>query len=131
MGQGEPFEAVAREYSEDPETAQTGGRLDRWFSESDNLIGEITTHEFHDRILGLAIGEISKPFFFHGSYYIAQVREREEPRSLAFDEVREQIMAGLRAKKHDENTVQMEQELLKEAGVKIFESTIESMLKAN
>jgi parvulin-like peptidyl-prolyl isomerase len=131
MQKGEAFEAVAREYSEDPETAQNGGRLDRWFSESGNLIGEITTHEFHDRILGLSIGDISKPFNFHGSYYVVQVREREEPRPLAFDEVKEQIMAELRAKKHDENTVQMEQALLKEANIKIFDSTIKSMLKAN
>lgn len=126
---GEPFEKVAREYSEDPETAKKGGELDDWISESDNMLEEIGSHVFHENVLGLAEGEVSSPFYFNGSYYIVKVRERKEPRPLSFEEAREQIKAELSAKKHEEMTRKMGQTLLEKANLLIYDEVIESMLE--
>jgi len=126
---GEPFEEVAREYSEDPETGQKGGEIDEWISESSNLFEEMSFHTFHENVLNLPKGEISPPFYFHDSWYIVKVRERKEPRSLSFEEAREHIKAELSAKKHEELTRSMGQTLLEKADLVIYDDVIESMLK--
>jgi len=126
---GQPFEEVAREYSEDPETAPKGGEIDQWILESGNLFEEMTSHTFHENVLNLPAGEISPPFYFHGSWYIVKVRERKEPRLLAFEEAREFIKAELSAKKHEELTRSMGQTLLEKANLVIYDDVIESMLE--
>lgn len=126
---GQPFEEVAREYSEDPETAPKGGEIDEWISESGDLFEEMSSHTFHKKVLSLSEGEISPPFYFQGSWYIVKVRERKEPRPLAFEEAREHIEAELSAKKHEELTRSMGQTLLEKADLVIYDDVIESMLE--
>jgi parvulin-like peptidyl-prolyl isomerase len=128
---GEPFEKVARDYSEDTETAKNGGKLDKWISESGDMFEELTSHTFHENVLSLPAGKISSPFYFHGSYYIVKVRERKEPRSLSFKEAREQIKNELTAIKHEELRRKMGQTLLEKANLVIYDEVIESMLKTN
>ncbi len=125
----EPFENVAREYSEDLETAEKGGEIDEWISESSNLFEEVTTHTFHEIVLGLAADEISPPFYFQGSYYIVKVRERREPRPLSLEEAREVIKAELSAKKHEELTHSMGNTLLEKANLVIYDGEIKAMLE--
>lgn len=126
---GEPFEEIAREYSEDPETAQTGGEFDSWVSESDNLFEEITSHTFHENVLSLPVGEISYPFQFGGSWYIITVRERKEAEMMLLEDVREHIRLELKTKKHEELTDGMGETLLQEANLVIYDDVINSMLK--
>jgi peptidyl-prolyl cis-trans isomerase C len=131
LKKGEPFEKIAQEYSEDAKTAEKGGRIDGWISESSNLLQEITSHTFHEVVLGLDEGEISSPFYFHGSYYIVKVQERKEPRPQSFEEAREQIKAELSASKHEEMTRKMGLTLFAKANLVIYDEVIESMLKEN
>jgi len=128
---GEPFGKVAAEYSEDPETAKNGGALDGWISEDANIIAEIANHGFHDNVLGLGENEISRPFIFNGSYYIVQVRKRQAPSPMAFEEARPLIEAELKGRKHDELVLNMENSLLEQADMVIFEPVIEAMLAKN
>jgi parvulin-like peptidyl-prolyl isomerase len=128
---GVPFATIAMEYSEDPETAKNGGALDGWISEEANIIAEIASHGFHDNVLGLGENEISRPFIFHGSYYIVQVRKRQEPSPMAFEEARQLIETELKARRHDELTLNMEKTLLEQADMVIFEPVIEAMLAKN
>ncbi|MBW1697575.1 MAG: peptidyl-prolyl cis-trans isomerase [Deltaproteobacteria bacterium] len=72
LKKAQPFEEVAREYSEDPETAKKGGAIDGWISESSDLLEEIAAHILHENVLPLSAGEISDPFYFHGSWYIVK-----------------------------------------------------------
>ena len=124
----ESFENAAREYSEDPETAEKGGEIDEWISESGNLFDEIAMHTFHEIVLGLARDEISPPFYFQGSYYIVKVRERKEPRPLSLEDSREVIKAELSAKKHEELTYSMGNTLLEKANLVIYDGEIRAML---
>ena len=126
---GEPFEKVAQEYSEDPETAPQGGEIDEWIYESNDPLNELVSHFFHQKIFGLGVGKISSPFYFQGSWYIVKVRERQEPRQLTFEEAREPIKAELTAIKHDEITRKMEKSLLESANLVIYDKVIKSMLK--
>lgn len=125
---GQPFENVAREYSEDPETGPKGGEIDVWISESNDFFKEISSHTFHENVLNLPVGEISPPFYFQGSWYIVKVRERKEPRALSFEESKEHIKEELSAKKHEELTLKMRQTLLENADLVIYDDVIESML---
>jgi len=126
---GEPFDKIAEEYSEDPETAKNGGSLSGWISESTEIFMEIANYGFHENVLGLGKKDISRPFLFHGSYYLVQVRERQEPNPMAFEEAREMIESEIKARKYDELAEQMENTLLKQANPVIFEKVIDLMLK--
>ena len=128
---GAPFATIALQYSEDPETAKNGGALDGWISEDANLLAEIANHGFHENVLGLGENEISRPFIFHGSYYIVQVRKRQNPSPMPFEEAREIIRSNLNARKHEELTRDMEKTLLEQADLVIFEPVIEAMLAKN
>jgi parvulin-like peptidyl-prolyl isomerase len=128
---GEPFGKIAMEYSEDPETATTGGSLDGWISETTGIIEEFANHGFHENVLGLGEEDISRPFLFNSSYYIVQVRSRQEPSPMPFNEARERIEIELKARKHEEMTLKMEETLLSQADLIIFDKVIESILKGN
>jgi parvulin-like peptidyl-prolyl isomerase len=126
---GEPFEKVAEEYSEDPETAKNGGALSGWISENNEIFTEIANHGFHENVLGLGEKDISRPFLFRGSYYLVQVRERQEPNPMAFEEAREMIENEIKARKHEQLAEQVESTLLKQANPIIFDKVIDLMLK--
>ena len=128
---GEPFSKIATEYSEDKETAKNGGSLEGWISESAEIIEEIASHSFHENVLGLGEKDISRPFLFHGSYYIVQVRERQDPSPIPFDDARIAIEAELRARKHDKLSMQMEKTIIDQSELIIFDQAIESILKDN
>ena len=128
FGKAEPFDKIAQEYSEDPETAKNGGALEGWISEKTEIIEEIASHGFHENVLGLGEQDVSLPFLFYNSYYIVQVRERQGPGQMAFEQVRETIEMELTARKHEEKTRKMEKDLLDQANLIIFNKTIDSIL---
>lgn len=126
---GLPFEEVVLEYSEDADTAEKGGSIDGWISESSGLIEELAGHGFHENVLGLMESDISRPFMFGDSYYIVQVRAREDAQPYALEDVRESIKIELEARKHEEMTVEMEKTLLDQAKITLFDKPIEAMLE--
>jgi len=64
-------------------------------------------------------------------YYIVQVRKRQAPSPMAFEEARPLIEAELKGRKHDELVLNMENSLLEQADMVIFEPVIEAMLAKN
>lgn len=124
----EAFGVVAAQYSEDKETANNAGVLDKWITEDSNINSEIVNHKFHKIVLNLKKNEVSTPFYFHGSYYIVQVRERQEPKPMTFDEASRIIEAELQNRKHEDLTRQMEQTLLDQSKLVVFETVVKSML---
>ena len=126
---GLSFEQVALEYSEDAETAQKGGSIDGWISESSELIEELAGHGFHENVLGLKENDISRPFMFGGSYYIVQARVREDSQPYALEDIRESIKIELEERKHEEMTLKMEKTLLDQAKITMFDKPIEAMLE--
>ncbi|MFD1316350.1 peptidylprolyl isomerase [Namhaeicola litoreus] len=66
---GDPFELVAKEFSEDPSVVQNGGNLS-YFSAFDMV------YPFEDKAYETAIGEVSMPFRTNFGYHILQVNDK-------------------------------------------------------
>ena len=125
---GEVFAAIAREYSEDPETAANGGEFPGWIGEGADLLVEAEVHPFHERVLTLQPGEISPVFEFGDSLYIVQVIEHTEPQTLTFEQAQPYIQEILYQQEHETLTVQLENSLLEQAGFTIYPSVLETYL---
>ena len=126
---GSDFAAVAQEYSEDPESAAKGGEIDGWIGESSDVLSELTDHPFHEAVLRLESGEISKPFQMAGSLYIAQVLERTEPAPLSLEEAKPFIEEVLTERKHRDLAVDLQKRLLKDADVVMYPEVLETYFK--
>jgi len=91
---GEDFAALAREVSDDAESAQHGGD-----------IGEITrgtvVKEFGDAAFTIPVGELSEPVRTQYGYHILRVDERKPERLRPLEECREEIQGVLGGDKAD------------------------------
>jgi parvulin-like peptidyl-prolyl isomerase len=125
---GEDFATIAREYSEDPESAAAGGELEGWVGESTDILAELELHPFHEAILDLPTGDISEPFEFDGSLYIVEVIERTAPVILSIDEVRPYIEEILNLQKHDQLLLELQGRLLEDANLVIYSKVVEDYL---
>jgi parvulin-like peptidyl-prolyl isomerase len=125
---GEDFVTVAREVSEDPETAQNGGALDDWVEYPTGSLLDLDTVLFYDTVLSLKQGELSPIIPAGDSYYIVLVREKVEAQPLPLDQVRDQVRADVRAEKHERVLDKFEQELLQRMGLTIHEDRLKQLL---
>lgn len=129
LQKGEDFAVVVREYSEDAETKDQGGEVKEWIGETPDIAGEMKEHEYHEQILALAKGDISKPFQAAGMIHIVQVLDRGQPRELSFDEVRDQIDILLKQQKHNELANELSHGLQKKVNTTIYERTLKTLVK--
>ena len=129
FGTAEPFDRVAREYSEDPETAARGGELDGWVGESMDPWAELTQHPLHEVALSIPVGEISEPFDVGDSLYIISIIERAEPEMVEFDLVKPLIEERLTSEKHRTLATRLHQRLREEADIVVYTKVLESYLK--
>ena len=126
---GADFADVAREYSEDTETAAKGGEFPDWIGESGDPFVELTDHSLHEIVLGLDPGTISEPFELAGSLFIVEVLQRTEPRTLSFEEVRPSIERALTSQKHTMLAADLQERLLEEADVEIYSGVLEAYVE--
>ena len=131
FGKGKDFAGIAREYSEDPETAPKGGRLDVDIYECRNEVEYMLLHGFHKKIFSLEPGDISDVFEFENKFYIIQVREMENRKKVAFDEIRDRVKQDLMNKEHQKVMENWEDDLLKTANFVVYENPLEEALVAS
>lgn len=129
LKKGEEFSAVALAYSEDEETKNNGGEVAGWVEEEMNLLGEITTHAYHERVLSIPKGEIGEPFEANGYIYIVQVTDRTEAETISFEEAKEFIRERLLQEKHAELQGQLSSKLMKENDVTVYTRTLKKISK--
>jgi len=90
---GEDFSELARQYSDDETTRESGGDLGLV------VIDQLQIPEFKNAVDTLEAGEISQPFATQFGHHIVKVENRLEPRPLTLEEDWEQISAyALQAK---------------------------------
>lgn len=82
---GEAFEAVAREASEDPGSAEQGGDLG-WIEQ-----GDFFDPAFAEALFLLEAGVLSEPVRGSNGYHLILAREMEAERGRSFEEVREEL----------------------------------------
>lgn len=126
--QGADFAAIAREYSEDPESAAKGGVLDGWVGEGFDSLVELSAHPFHEQVLSLGVNEISPPFVYGDSLYIVQVLERNEPQPIPFEEVKEVIRENLTHDRHDELLANLSERVTQEFNMVIYDSVLRALV---
>lgn len=127
--EGADFAAVAKEYSEDPESAAKGGEIDGWIGESGDPLLELADHPFHEAVLRLEPGAIGKPFQMRGSLYIVQVLERTEPEPLSFEQAKPFIEEVLTERRHRTLAVDLQKRLLRDANVVTYPKVLEPYIK--
>lgn len=71
--QGQPFEEVAKEYSQDTQTKEIGGNLGYWTK--GELAAQISS-TFEEAALTLAINELSQPIQSKFGFHIIQITEK-------------------------------------------------------
>ena len=121
---GADFNEVAKQYSEDV-TAVTGGVIDDWVSE------EQLTPDLAKVIFSMNISEVSSVIENQGGLYIVKIREKEEQRTLSFEEVKEAIKGHLLENKHLEMEANLEKELLEKSQLVIYNKTLRALLKTS
>jgi peptidyl-prolyl cis-trans isomerase SurA len=89
LQKGKNFEELAKIYSDDIFTKDSGGYLGEF--QIDNL-----NPPFRDPIKNLAEGEISQPILSEHGYHLIKVIEKEEERILSFKEIEDDIREYLR-----------------------------------
>ena len=78
LKQGEDFEALAKQFSQDKSTAPSGGRLNRFSS------GELSSVTFEDHAFALnSPGEYSKPFKSEFGWHIVKLIEKHPAKPFA------------------------------------------------
>jgi len=107
IGEGEPFDELARRYSDDSGSGSLGGELG-WIQPGKMVV------EFEQQMDKLAIGETSKPFESRFGWHIVQVEER---RTQDFSsEMRDnQARTEIRKRKYEEALANWLRELRSEA----------------
>jgi parvulin-like peptidyl-prolyl isomerase len=113
LGKGEDFAKLAKEYSQDADTAAKGGEIG-WVSP-----GKTNSKEFEKALFSLKAGETSgvveTPFGFH----IVKIDERREKRTATFDEAREYIMNRLKGDLAQKKSIEFLEKISKDSGLEV------------
>ncbi len=128
LREGKDFAAVAKEYSQDW-TATRGGDMDRWIFEGGSHLGELYEHGFHQQVFRLQPGEVSDFFEFRNNYWIVKMRELQPSRQQTFEEARPRIEQYLKAIKHQERAIELQNELLEKSQLVIRDFVLSRMLQ--
>lgn len=128
INSGEPFAAVAREYSEDW-TAKSGGQIDEWIYQKQDFFHAVAGCAFHENVFRLKEGEVSKPFEYMHSWYIVKVRERQDIRQATFEEAKEHVKVDLATEKHQKRVAELAEELYNRAKLTIYDDVFADLIK--
>lgn len=94
---GEEFAALAREHSDDPGSAGSGGDLGV-ISRNESFV-----EEFLDAAFSLEVGEVSEPVRSAFGYHLIEVTEQSVEEGRPFDDVKELLRSELEAERAQAN----------------------------
>jgi peptidyl-prolyl cis-trans isomerase C len=110
---GESFEALAKQYSDDPNAKETAGDLD-YFSR------ERIMPEFADAAFKLKVGEVSAPVQTQFGFHLIKLTDRKPAHVATLDEARDQIATYLQDEKRRVAIMKVIQNLKDNAKIQIF-----------
>ena len=118
LKQGEDFAKMAKESSDDADTAGKGGELGAISP------GKTNSEEFEKAAFAIKAGEISAVVATPFGYHIIKVDERQEKRVATFDEAREYIGAKLKREYEQKKAQEFVDKTTKDAGVEVVTEKI-------
>lgn len=86
------FAAIAREKSDERETAARGGEVG-WLAEAQ------IQPEIRSKVSGLSKGAVTEPVRMADGWYVVKVLEVRDPHTASLDEVKEQLVRAMRAER--------------------------------
>ena len=110
---GEDFNALAKELSEEPGAAESGGDLG--FFPKDRMVTE-----FAEAAFALNVGEISKPVKTQFGWHVIKVTDKKEAGTVPFSEAKEQIITYLQGVNRKEAVQGVLDKLKNSANIEIF-----------
>jgi parvulin-like peptidyl-prolyl isomerase len=121
LKRGDDFADVARELSENPETAPLGGRLAPFaFNADDRVIPAV----MREAAFALKPGEVSNLLDVGYAYQIIKVEQRIPPENVRFEDVRDQVLAQMRERVIPDLMAEALTELYDRARIKILDSEL-------
>jgi len=112
---GEPFEELAKEYSDEPDAKKTGGKLGWIYLE--NIQPEFEA--FNQIIPYLMVGEISEPFKTNFGYFIVKLDDKIEKHRLTLEKDRETIEQIAKARKSNDEFLKFLEDAKREVYIEI------------
>ena len=89
LQQGETFEALAKQFSDDKSSAQNGGKLSPFSG------GQLSSNEFEEQAFALAsVGDVSKPFKTEFGWHIIKLHDKKSIES--FDKMKPELEAKVK-----------------------------------
>jgi peptidyl-prolyl cis-trans isomerase C len=110
---GEDFTALAKELSEEPGAAQSGGDLG--FFPKDRMVPEFANAAFQQKI-----DEIGEPVKTQFGWHVIKVTDKKDAGTVPFNEVEDQITAYLKSTGQRESAQKVMQELKESAKIQTF-----------
>jgi peptidyl-prolyl cis-trans isomerase C len=94
IGNGESFEAIAKELSTDPTTKDKGGDLG-W------IMKGMTVPEFEEALFSAKKGEVAGPVKTEYGYHLIQLRDLTEPSAEEFEKNKNKVLEAMKGNKFD------------------------------
>lgn len=113
LKKGEPFEDLAKQFSDDPNAKQTGGDLDFFGRER-------IMPEFADAAFKLKVGEVSAPVRTQFGFHLIKLTDHRDARMATLEESRSQILDFLREAKRRQAVSDLLTTLRANAKVEVF-----------
>lgn len=117
--EGKPFEVLAQEYSDDPSAKENKGDLG--FFEAGKMV-----KPFADAAFAMSVpGEISAPVKTPFGYHIIRFHEKQASKLRPFDEVKAEIMKGLRDKYIADYRQEQVGKIISDPSLKLYEEAVD------
>lgn len=114
LKKGADFADIAKDFSEDEDSAANGGDLG-YLSP-----GKTNSESFEKIVFALKSGEVSNIIETPFGYHIVKCDERKEQRSASIDEVREFLTKKLKGESEQKKAQEFFDKIAKDAGLEVF-----------
>jgi parvulin-like peptidyl-prolyl isomerase len=130
LSQGKDFAEVARQVSQNPETAARGGQMEPFTFNDAQYPAALREAAF-----SLRPGEVSAPIRVERRFHILKLERRIPPQDARFEDMRDQVEARLLERVIPQQMNQLAQELFQNAKIRVLDSELrkefEALLKRN
>ncbi|MCI0499959.1 MAG: peptidyl-prolyl cis-trans isomerase [Planctomycetales bacterium] len=125
INNGEDFGELAKAFSADPNTQDSGGMMDADVKKGDDVPGIGKSAELNEKILAADTGDVlQEPFKTEKGWEIIKVCQKDSPRQKTFEEVKQQVTSSLLNQKRQDVQGDLIRQMMDKYGVIIHTSAL-------